>query len=282
MQFVRIPPGEFLQGSPISETLRSENEAQHRVRITRPYWLGTTQVTVGQFAAFVISTGYETLAERQGWAHGAWDVENNEWSKLPDASWKNPSFQQGPNHPVVCVNWEDMMAFCDWLGVQENRSYRLPTEAEWEYACRAGAATAYPWGDDPEAGKGWANCSDRTTAEKFTLFPAFNWSDGYVYTSPVASFRPNAFGLHDMIGNTLQRCNDWYGDYPTGPVDDPAGVAEGKEKVLRGGAFIYGPKHCRCAFRGRTPPEFANFYIGFRVVMDSDRKENGRKAETNP
>jgi formylglycine-generating enzyme required for sulfatase activity len=107
----------------------------------------------------------------------------------------------------------------------------------------------------------------------FTLFPAFNWSDGYIYTSPVASFRPNAWGLYDMIGNALQWCGDWFGEYPTGPMENPKGPAEGKERVLRGGSFIYGPRHCRCAFRGRNSPEFQNFYVGFRVLLESEAKE---------
>ena len=268
MKFVGIPAGEFMAGSPISAKERFTNETPHRVRITRPFWLGATHVTVGQFATFATASGYQTAAEQQGWSYGAWNEPEKKWNKLAGGSWRNPGFSQGVNHPVVCVNWRDATAFCDWLSAKEGRKYRLPAEAEWEYACRAGQPTAYPWGDNPDDGKGRANCSDQTAAGQFTLFPAFHWPDGYVYTSPVATFRPNAWGLHDMIGNALQWCGDWFGEYPSGPVENPQGPPEGKERVLRGGAFIYGPRHCRCAFRGRNSPDFQNFYVGFRVLLE--------------
>jgi sulfatase modifying factor 1 len=270
MKFIRLPAGEFIAGSPASEKERSPNETQHQVRITRAFWLGATHVTVGQFATFVKASGYRTLAETQGWAYGSWNEPEKKWNTLAGGSWRNPGFPQGMDHPVVCVTWHDATAFCDWLSAKEGRKYRLPTEAEWEYACRAGKPTAYPWGDNPDDGKGWANCSDQTTAGQFTLFPAFPWSDGHFYTSPVAAFRPNAWGLYDMIGNALQWCGDWFAEYPSGPVENPPGPPAGKERVLRGGSFIYGPRHCRCAFRGRNSPDFENFYVGFRVLLESE------------
>ena len=270
MKFVRIPAGEFVAGSPASEPERFTNETPHRVSLTKPLWLGATHVTVGQFATFVNATGYQTLAERQGWAYDSWNEREKAWNKLIGGSWKNPGYPQAVDHPVVCVTWHDATAFCDWLSAKEARKYRLPTEAEWEYACRAGKSTAYPWGDNPDDGKGWANCLDQTAASRFTLFPAFNWSDGYVYTSPVAAFRPNDRGLYDMIGNALEWCGDWFAEYPSGPVENPTGPPEGRERVLLGGSFIYGPRHCRCAFRGRNSPDFENFYVGFRVLLENE------------
>jgi formylglycine-generating enzyme required for sulfatase activity len=270
MKFVRVPAGEFAMGSPLSEPERFTNETPHRVKITRPFWLGTTHVTVAQFAAFVSDSGYRTVAEKEGWAYGAWNDPEKKWDRLDGASWKNPGFAQDTSHPVVSVNWHDASAFCRWLSVKENRAYRLPTEAQWEYACRAGADTAYPWGNRADDGKGWANGLDQTAARQFTLFPPFTWSDGFLHTSPAGTFRPNAWGLQDMIGNTLQWCEDWFADYPAAPVQDPRGPTEGKERVLRGGAFLYGPRHCRCAFRGRNSPDFRNFYIGFRVVVERE------------
>ena len=272
MKFVRISAGEFLMGSPASEWGRFTNETPHRVMITRPSWLGETHVTVAQFAAFVSASGYRTLAETQGWSYGSWNTHENSWNKRAGGSWKNPGFPQAVDHPVVCVTWHDAMAFCDWLSAKEGRNYRLPTEAEWEYACRAGQSTAYPWGDNPDAGQGWANGSDQTAVGRFPLFPSFNWSDGYIYTSPVTAFRTNAWGLHDMIGNALQWCGDWYGEYPNGPVENPTGPPAGQERVLRGGAFVYGPRQSRCAFRGRNSPYFQNFYVGFRVLLESEEK----------
>jgi formylglycine-generating enzyme len=270
MKFVQVPAGEFQTGSPETETERLPNETPHRVTISRPFWLGATHVTVGQFSEFVKATGYQTAAEKQGWATGAWDLEGKKWSRIDGSSWKDPSFKQETNHPVVCVTWHDAQAFCDWLSKKEGRKYRLPTEAEWEYASRAGTTTSYFWGADPKAGEGKLNGNGTNTAKLFPFFPPFLWSDEFVHTSPVGTFPPNAWGLSDMLGNTLQWCGDWFGEYPTDAVTDPVGPTEGKERVLRGGAFVYGPKHCRVAFRGRSPPDFQNFYIGFRVVREAD------------
>ena len=268
MRFFRLPAGEFTMGSPPNEPLRFTNETSHSVRISHPFYLASTTVTVGQFAAFVQSSGYQTAAERQGWGASAWDRQHAQWQRLPGASWKNPGFTQTTNHPVVCVTWHDAAAFCEWLSVKEGRHYHLPTEAEWEYACRAGGQTAYLWGEDPNAGAGYLNGCDQTAKDTFNLFPPFNWCDGFHYTSPVATFKPNAWGLYDMLGNTLEWCSDWFGAYPVEAVTDPTGPTTGSEKILRGGAFVYGPKHCRCAFRGRNSPDFENFYVGFRLVME--------------
>jgi len=263
--FADIPAGEFTMGSPVGEPLRFENETPHRVRITYAFRMSVTDITVAQFGAFVQDTGYKTAAETEGWAYGAWNTTTNQWDKLSGASWRNPGFAQTPDHPVVDVTWYDAFAFCGWLSGKDGKEYRLPTEAEWEYACRAGSQTAYFWGDDPDGGAGFANGLDQCAKDRFTLFPPFNWTDGYVYTSPVASFKPNRWGLYDMLGNTLQWCSDFFGDYPAQTATDPA-LSAGRQRNLRGGAFIYGPKHCRCAFRGRNDPDFRNFYIGFRVV----------------
>lgn len=272
MQFKQIAAGEFTMGSPTSEPERSTNETQHVVKITKPFWLGATHVTVAQFAAFAKASGYQTAAEKQGWSYGAWNVPEKKWDRLDGGSWRNPGFHQSSNHPVVCVTWNDANALCDWLSKTEGRKYRLPTEAEWEYASRAGQIDAYPWGDDFRNGKGWLNGSDQSSSNLFSLFPSFPWSDGFIYTSPVGKFHQNAWGLSDPLGNALQWCGDWFGDYPKNTVIDPQGPLEGKERVLRGGSFVYGPKHCRCAFRGRNLPDFQNFYVGFRVVMEAEPK----------
>jgi sulfatase modifying factor 1 len=277
LKLVRIPAGSFTAGSSATEKERSPNEAQHPVTITKAFWLSATHVTVAQFGAFVRESGHRTAAEDQGFAYGIWSVADNAWTKLPGKSWKDPGFEQTGDHPVVCVTWNDARAFCAWLSAKEGRVYRLPTEAEWEYACRAGTTTAYPWGENPDDGKGWANCSAQNTAAVFTLFPAFTWTDGFHHTAPVASFRANAWGLHDMIGNALQWCGDWYAEYPSGSLENPRGPSDGKERILRGGAFIYGPRHCRSAFRGRNYPDFQNYYVGFRVVREATAEEAVRK-----
>jgi formylglycine-generating enzyme required for sulfatase activity len=269
MTFVRVPAGEYLMGSPASLKDRFDNETQHRVKLSKPFLIATTPVTVRQFAEFVKQSGYETVAEKEGWAYGAWNVKENQWDKLVGASWRKPGFEQADDHPVVSVNWHDAIAFCKWLSDKEGRAYRLPTEAQWEYACRAGSTSAYFWGDEPNDGKGLLNAADETAKDRFNIFPPFDWSDGFLHTSPVGAFKPNTWGLHDMLGNTLEWCSDWFGEYAAGDlVVDPTGALTGAQRVLRGGAFVYGPRHCRSAFRGRNSPDFRNFYIGFRVLRE--------------
>jgi hypothetical protein len=141
MKFVRIEPGEFMMGSPAGEKDRDDDEGpQHKVRITKAYYLGMHEVTRGQFAAFVQDAGYRTDAEKEGWSY-AWD--GNAWGQVNGASWKAPGFEQKDDHPEVCVSWNDAVAFCAWLSRKTGTTVRLPTEAEWEYACRAGTRTAY-------------------------------------------------------------------------------------------------------------------------------------------
>ena len=160
---------------------------------------------------------------------------------------------------MVNVNWNDAMAFCQWLSLKEGKTYRLPTEAEWEYACRAGTTTRYSSGDDPETLAKAGNVADAAAKAKFpALFRTIKASDGYVFTAPVGSFRPNAFGLYDMHGNAWQWCADWYGDnyYAVSPVDDPTGAEAKYYCVLRGGAWDFGPLHSRSASRIQGSPDF--------------------------
>ena len=146
----------------------------------------------------------------------------------------------------------------------------LPTEAQWEYACRAGTKTAYPWGDNPDDGKGWANCADQSLKKKIPNqehWAFFSWDDNFVFTSPVGSFKANAFGLYDMIGNAWEWCQDRYGDYEKGAATDPTGPDNGVLRVLRGGSWLNGPWLCRSARRCRINPDCRIDYLGFRVVV---------------
>jgi formylglycine-generating enzyme required for sulfatase activity len=190
--------------------------------------------------------------------------------KIDGCSWRNPSFDQKGDHPVVQVSWNDAQSFCNWLSKKNDKSVRLPTEAEWEYACRAGTKTAYPWGDNPDDGKGWANLADQSLRNRLPNDPApelfFNWDDGFAFTSPVGSFKANAFGLYDMIGNASQWCDDRDGDYDKGEVKDPTGSGSGSRHVLRGGSWSDGPADCRVALRGAGFPDSRAFDLGFRVV----------------
>jgi formylglycine-generating enzyme required for sulfatase activity len=287
LKMVLIPAGEFKMGSgePAEDTaaffnktycegclkaeLFKDEHPRHRVRITRPFYLGTCHVTRGQFRQFVADTGYKTDAEK-GNNPGArgWDPDKGEFRFGEKYSWGNAGFEQTDEHPVVNVSWNDAVAFCKWLSRKEGKTYRLPTEAEWEYACRAGTTTRYYSGDDPETLAVVGNVADATLKAKLPWTGTIKASDGYVFTSPVGSFKPNACGLYDMHGNAWQWCADWYGAeyYAASPANDPAGPGSGRYRVLRGGSWSYGPEFIRSAARIRSAPNHRVYFTGFRVA----------------
>jgi len=266
LQCVLIPAGKFLMGSPETEKDRGKEEGpQHEVTISRPFYMGIHEVTRGQFAAFVRDGAYRMEAEKEGKA-GGWD--GSKFVEMEGYSWKKVGFEQTDDHPVVNVSWNDAGAFCAWMSRKAGQTVRLPTEAEWEYGCRAGTTTAYHWGNDPNDGKGWCNASDQMAKKQFPIWPAFNWTDDYVFTAPVGRFKPNAFGLYDMHGNVWEWCSDWYADsYANAKNQDPQGPASGSSRVLRGGSWSYCPRLCRSADRGGITPDIRDITSGFRVVV---------------
>ncbi len=222
MKFVLIPAGEFLMGSPESEEYREDDEQQHRVRITKPFYLGVHEVTQEQYQ--------RVMGE-------------------------NPSEFKGANLPVEQVSWEDAVEFCRKLSEKEGKTYRLPTEAEWEYACRAGSAARYCFGDDE------------------SQLGQYAWYDANsdVATHPVGGKLPNDWGLHDMHGNVWEWCQDWYGDYPSEDVTDPTGPKEGSDRVFRGGSWLRDAVLCRSAYRGKGKPTLRYDVLGFRVSLVPDK-----------
>jgi formylglycine-generating enzyme required for sulfatase activity len=273
LQLMRIPAGKFLMGSPETENDRKTDETQHEVTLSKPFYMGVTHVTVEQFAAFVKDKAYTTDAEADGSSTGIEIIGGRvQGGNMAGCSWRNPSFDQKRDYPVVQVSWKDAKAFCAWLSRKSGKTAALPTEAQWEYACRAGTTTTYPWGDNPDDGNGWANCADQSIKKNVPNAPAswtfFNWDDGFVFTSPVANFKANAFGLHDMIGNAWEWCSDGYGDYDNSAVTDPTGANLGTDRlVLRGGSWEWGPASCRSASRSWEGPSSRGPDIGFRVVV---------------
>ncbi|QTR48613.1 SUMF1/EgtB/PvdO family nonheme iron enzyme [Candidatus Thiothrix anitrata] len=227
----------------------SDEKPAHKVTLTKPYKLAKTEVTVAQFRAFVDATGYKTTAEEKGscwsWADGWKEVKGNSWLKL--------GFEQGEDHPVACVSWDDAQAYVDWLKKETQNLYRLPTEAEWEYAARGGKEGAYPWGQS--IGKDNANCSGNLCGDQFE------------YTSPVGSFAANPFGLKDMHGNVWEWVSDWKGDYAAEPQQDPKGPSSGVERVVRGGSWSGLGGGVRSAIRGRGDPAMRDYDIGFRPAQ---------------
>jgi formylglycine-generating enzyme required for sulfatase activity len=290
MKLTLIPAGEFLMGSGesaeetaaffkkncgmevLTADLFEDEHPQHRVRITKPFYLATCYVTRGQFRQFVKDTGYKTDAEK-GDEAGAWgwDAEKKRFGFNKDYSWGNAGFEQTDEHPVVNVSWNDATAFCQWLSKKEGKTYRLPTEAEWEYACRAGTTTRYHSGDDPETLANVANVADATLKAKVP-----NWkypikaNDGHVFTAPVGQFKPNAFGLYDMHGNASEWCEDRYGEeyYGNSPADDPTGPNTGYDRIVRGGSWGSRPRYSRSADRDGGKPDCRSNGIGFRVARN--------------
>ncbi|NLF30989.1 MAG: formylglycine-generating enzyme family protein [Planctomycetes bacterium] len=228
MRLVRIPAGTFMMGSPTTEVDRYSNEGpQHQVTISQPFDMGVCEVTQRQYQA-VMGT--------------------------------NPSYcmSSGLDAPVETVSWNNAVAFCQTLSQRTGRTVMLPTEAQWEYACRAGSTTRFYYGDDP----------GYTLLRNYAWYGDYDGSGNSGYeTHVVGQTTPNAWGLYDMHGNVWEWCNDWYGSYASANVVDPQGPASGSYRVLRGGGWGSGARYCRSANRGNTYPANANYSLGFRVVV---------------
>jgi len=254
MTFVTIQPGSFMMGSPSDEEGRDKDEeTPHRVTLTGGFHMQTTEVTVGQWRAFVQETGFKTDAETGG---GAKTMKDNKWKMRDGYYWDNPGFPQSENHPVTCVSWKDIQAFIAWLNQKTQKTFRLPTEAEWEYACRAGTSGRFHWGDQVDCSL--ANFGNSWTDECKREEP--------FHTRPVGSYPPNPWGLYDIVGNVWEWCQDWYAGYPTVAVTDPAGPEFGERRVVRGGSWWSYSRYCRSAARAWCGPEDRWFTLGFRLV----------------
>ena len=206
--------------------------------ITRPFYIGTFEVRLSDFHQFIDATSYKTDAERLP-------------EPKPFSTWRDPDRAQTKDYPVVLVTYGDVLTFCQWLSTKESRTYRLPTEAEWEYACRAGSNTAYYFGDDAGRIGDMVNVLN-PTAEAIGRRPGVTFRDTFAGTSPVGQFPPNSFGLHDLHGDVWEWCQDWYSQsyYSQSPSHDPLGPADGSHRVRRGGGcWDYEFVFCRSATR---------------------------------
>ena len=271
MRLAYVAPGTFTMGSPKSEADRESQETAHAVELTKGFYVGKHEVTVGEFRKFVRATSYQTDAEKDG--KGGYGVKESGGLDLGDKyNWKAPGFEQSDDHPVVLVSWNDAQAFCRWLSEKENKSYRLPTEAEWEYACRAGTETAFAYGNDPQGLAAFGNAGEGPSATP---------KDGYRHTAAVGQFKANALGLHDMHGNVWEWCEDWYvpDNYTGDRQKDPTGPASGKARVHRGGGWSSSPIRCRSAARiGRHPSAYRGSYLGFRIVLEQSNNPRIERA----
>ena len=297
MELVLIPAGEFEMGSSWEEIRTFQKRAkeredpmdfarqisaegpQHRVKLTRPFYMGKYEVTVAQFRQFVQETNYKTEAELRGVGQTLRPM-TAEWQVKPEHNWKNPSFEQDDNHPVVQVSINDANRFCQWLSAKEGEPnrYSLPTEAQWEYACRAGTTTPWYSGEDPSALQHVANLADVAFKREFaaTELNTLAWDDGYAFTSPVGKFRPNAFGLYDILGNVGEYCRDHWDPtfFDKSPLVNPVGPTAGRV-IIRGGQWYLGDAdYSRCAYRPSNIPDVRTCCYGFRVVWTIKRGDD--------
>jgi len=257
MKLVLIPKGTFMMGSPKTEEGRVQDETQHQVTISKDYYLGVTEVTQGQYEK-VMGT----------------NPSNFQGNKIEGSS---------SNHPVDRVSWEDAVEFCKKLSELPEekgagRVYRLPTEAEWEYACRAGSKTAYSFGDNSRDLGNYAWFGNNSGSKELDSAAILKdtpqrYMDILVSarcaTHPVDEKKANAWGLYDMHGNVWEWCSDWYGGYPKGAVSDPVGPIQGSRRVDRGGSWLLEAARCRLAIRFRRLPSVREYDLGFRVALSS-------------
>ncbi|MEN8260514.1 MAG: formylglycine-generating enzyme family protein [Pseudomonadota bacterium] len=269
-EMVLIEGDRFTMGSPDGEKGRSSDEGPRHSVTVQPFALGRCEVTVAEFSRFVEETGYESQLRKDGCY--VWNKEAKRWSLETGRDWRNPGFSQTDTDPVVCVSHPDAEAYADWLSQRTGVIYRLPTEAEWEYAARAGTVTARYWGDSPDKACEYANVHD-LTSKRENEFPrtAHNCDDGFAQTAPAGSFESNRFGLYDMLGNVWEWVEDcWHESYINAPAEGSAWLeAEGGDcgrRVLRGGSWILHPVSVRSAYRLRDAPDDAYLIVGFRLA----------------
>jgi formylglycine-generating enzyme required for sulfatase activity len=249
LQLVLVPAGEFLMGAPEGESMVDPDESpQEPVRIAAPFWLGKTEITNQQFRLF--------------------DPSHD--SRFFDTNWKDrvgPGISaNGDTQPVVRVTWHEAQDFCRWLGEKLNEPVRLPTEAEWEVACRAGTDT--PWICSQVELYRYANFADASVAsvKPWTLRDATQ-NDGERVSAAVGKYLPNAWGLQDMHGNVFEWCQSLYRPYPYSAQDGREDLRAAGPRVVRGGSWDDRPQRCRSAFRLSYPPDFAVYNVGFRVLV---------------
>jgi len=248
-ELIYVQGGCFQMGDTFGDG-EADEKPVHEVCVD-DFYIEKHEVTVGDFRAFVSDTGYRTEAER---GDGCYIWTGSAWDKKSDGNWRNPGFGQADNHPAVCVSWNDAQSYIDWLSKKSGKRYRLPTEAEWEYAARSGGKK-----------EKWAGTS---SAGKLGDY-AWYYDNSGTQTHPVGQKKPNGLGIYDMTGNVWEWCSDWYGEkyYGESPRDNPRGTGSGSLRVLRGGSWLNNAQSSRAAIRHRTYPDYRHYFSGFRVGL---------------
>jgi formylglycine-generating enzyme required for sulfatase activity len=257
-----LPSGRFKQGAGFDTPAAPFERPPHMVLVAYSLAMSTNEITVGEFGEFIAATHRE--------ATGC-NTYDGHWEYRQDASWQAPGFAQGSTHPVTCVSWDDATAYAKWLADKSGHAYRLPSASEWEYAARAGAESAQPWGGTAATACAEANVADQSAEERYPGWNVFPCSDRYVNTAPVGSFKANAFGLNDLLGNVFEWVEDcWHDDYLGAPVDGSAReYADCREREMRGGSWFSSPQYVSASYRNRFQHDYRSSSIGFRLVRDT-------------
>lgn len=287
---VRVEGGSFVMGNP-GEGGDADERPAHRVSVAS-FYIGRHETTVGEFKEFVQATGYKTTSELG--MDTAMVYIGRKAEKRSDASWSNPYYEQNDRHPVVCVSWLDAVAYCNWRSEKDGlqpcysgsgpsitcnfraNGYRLPTEAEWEYAARSGGKqVAYAWGDGApyRDGKAAGNTRDEAAHRNWKMKDYWeSYDDGYAYSAPACSFAPNELGICDVSGNVYEWCWDWYSEdyYAHSPADNPTGPATGTLRSCRDAGFVCPIEAERVVSRGLGKPTLAFSWGGFRIARSGD------------
>lgn len=269
-ELVVLPPGKFLMGAnpgeeekeKLIDALKNKSQPQHEVNITSLAF-GKHEITVAQFKAFVNSSGYNSGLGCTVWTGSKLEFDNSK-------DWRNPGFNQDDNHPVSCISWDDANAYVRWISQRTGKNYRLPNESEWEYAARSNTNSSRYFSEDNSICS-FANVSDlaaKTKVSGSSTWTFANCDDRYAYTAPIGSYRPNIFGLYDMLGNVWEWTQDcWNEDYIGAPRDGSSWSAgDCNKRVIRGGSWYNNPQFLRSAFRVSSNQSIRNFNFGFRVL----------------
>lgn len=274
-----IPSGSVYVGSYEEEIGRKKSDRSRvMATIAKPFALATKEVTLGQFRVFMEETQYKSKAAMRDGEPliGCNYYDGKQYGYIANHNWKNPGYAQREDAPVVCVSWSDANAYSDWLSKKTGRKYRIPSAIEFEYASRAGSSAPWYWGTNPEEACENANIGDRAFSDKYPTRPTFPCTDGYMYTAPVGKFKPNKFGLYDMVGNAWEWTEDCYKkDLTDAPLDGTADTDDPENKCTwrtpKGGSWISGIAWSRAAVRSADGADYKSFMLGFRVATTVEK-----------
>lgn len=279
-EMVVVPTGSVYIGSYEEEIGRKKGERiRVKATIDNSFAIAKTEVTLGQFRAFMEETKYKSnVPIRDGEPLiGCNYYDGKSYGYIASHNWENPGYPQREDAPVVCVSWSDANAYTAWLSKKTGRAYRVPSTVEFEYASRAGSSTPWFWGTDPKKACEYANIGDFAFVKQYPSEPSFPCSDGYVFTASVAKFKPNDFGLYDMVGNAWEWTNDCFKMDLSNTLVDGTSIVDNTDdacvwRTPKGGSWISGIAWSRAAVRSRDGADYKSFMLGFRVAAEVDTK----------